>query len=67
MTTAHEEAKRWNEAGAIGVTPESVEQSRAKAADMLWIGTEPCYRAETNSHITAFYQRHPEAIPCLYV
>jgi hypothetical protein len=56
MTTNEQEAKHWNDAGAIGVTAESVAQSRAKSADMLWIGTEPCYRAETNAHISAFYQ-----------
>ena len=56
-----QEAKKWNKAGASGVTPESVEQSRAKAATMLWIGTEPCYDAETNAFITAFYQRNSDA------
>ena len=57
MTTNEQEAKKWNKAGASGVTPTSVEQSRAKAATMLWIDTEPCYAAETNAHITAFLQR----------
>ena len=37
---------------------EDILQSKAKAATMLWIGTEPCYRAETNAHITAFFQRN---------
>jgi hypothetical protein len=58
-TSAAVEAQRWNEAGADGVTADSIEQSRAKAAMMSWNDTEPCYRAETNAHITAFYQRHP--------
>jgi hypothetical protein len=55
------ETMRWAAVGAQR-TVESILQSRAKAADMLWIGTEPCYRAETNASITAFYQRHPEAV-----
>lgn len=29
----------------------------------MWEGTEPCYCAETNAHITAFYQRNPDEIP----
>ena len=51
------EAAKWNAAGAHRTT-EDIEQSRAKAATMLWIGTEPCYCAETNAHITAFFQRN---------
>ena len=50
-----------NKLQTAAVTPESVEQSRAKAATMLWIGTEPCYDAETNAFITAFYQRNSDA------
>lgn len=61
MTSNEQEAKRWNDAGA-NRTPESIEQSRAKAATMLWIGTDPCYCAETNAMITAFYQRNPAAV-----
>jgi hypothetical protein len=62
MTTNEQEAKKWNKAGASGVAPASVEQSRAKAVTMLWIGTTPCYEAETNALITAFYQRNPLAV-----
>jgi len=60
-TSDEQEAAKWNAAGAHR-TAEDIAQSRAKAAMMLWIGTEPCYQAETNAHITAFYQRHPEAV-----
>lgn len=35
MTTNEQEAKRWNDAGAKGVTPESVAASRKKADEML--------------------------------
>jgi hypothetical protein len=60
MTTNEQEAARWNAAGAKR-TAEDIAQSRAKAAMMLWNDTDPCYRAETNSFITAFYQRNPDA------
>ena len=53
--------RAWGYDTSAAVTPESVEQSRAKAATMLWIGTEPCYDAETNAFITAFYQRNSDA------
>jgi hypothetical protein len=61
MTTNAQEAAKWNAAGAYR-TEADIEQSRAKAATMLWIGTLPCYESETQAHITAFYQRHPEAV-----
>jgi len=35
MTTNEQEAKRWNDAGAVGVTAESVAASRKKADEML--------------------------------
>jgi hypothetical protein len=55
------ETMRWAVVGAQR-SVESILQSRAKAQDMLWIGTVPCYQAETQAHITAFYQRFPEAV-----
>jgi len=51
------ETMRWAAVGAQR-TVEDILQSQAKATTMLWIGTEPCYRAETNAHITAFFQRN---------
>lgn len=55
------ETMRWAAVGAQR-TVDDILQSRAKAQDMLWIGTVPCYQAETNVKITAFYQLFPEAV-----